>query len=322
MSYEWLKQHLRDVSFTTVSPFSEDRDEVLYKEAARHTEAVLEAGGKSLIPCGNTGEYYSLTDEERLRLVETTVDVVGDAGVVIAGVGGSTKEVIAQTRAYEDIGADGVMIHDPDHTYIHRDGVKRYYRQIAEATDLGVVMYKRGPEPSLPVISDLSTMDNIVGLKYAVNDIVGFSKAVRDVPGDIVFSTGIAERFAPAFKLEGAEGFTTGIGSFAPRVPLALHAALERGDWERALRIRDLARPYEDFREESGVGNSQAGANNVPAIKFGLELAGLYGGPVREPLVELTAVQRDRLQGYYEEMTGTDVVATSLERSSYDSKAA
>lgn len=312
MTYERLKDHLRGVSFTTTAPFSEDGEDVLYDEAARNTEAVLDAGGQTFIPVGNTGEYYSLTDEERRGLVETTVDVAGDDAAVIAGVAGSTKEVIAQIRAYEDVGVDGVMVHDPDHTYIHREGVRRYYRRIAAATDLGVVLYKRGPEPSLPVISDLSTVDNVVGLKYAVNDVSAFSKAVRAVPGDIVFSTGIAERFAPAFALEGAEGFTTGIGSFAPEIPLALQAALEREDWERALAIRDLARPYEDFREEAGADNDLSAANNVPAIKFGLESAGLYGGPVREPLVELTPEQEERLAEYYDEMTGTDIVAETL----------
>lgn len=312
MTYARLKDHLRGVSFTTTAPFSEDGEDVLYDEAARNTEVVLDAGAESFIPVGNTGEYYSLTDEERRGLVETTVDVIGDEGVVIAGVAGSTKEVTRQVREYEEVGVDGVMVHDPDHTYIHRRGIERYYRRIAEATDLGVVLYKRGPEPSLPVISKLSTLDNVVGLKYAVNDIGAFSKAVREVPGDIVFSAGIAERFAPSFALEGAEGFTTGIGSFAPRVPLALQAALERKDWERALAIRDLARPYEDFREEAGVENDQSSANNVPAIKFGLEAAGLYGGPVREPLIELTPEQKERLQKYYDEMTDTDLVAETL----------
>jgi len=302
MSHKKLKQHLRDVSFTTTAAFSEDGNDVLYEEVARNTESVLEAGGRSFIPCGNTGEYYSLTDEERLGLVETTVDVVSDDGVVIAGVGGSTKEAIEQARAYEEVGADGVMVHDFDHTYIHNQGIVEYYERLADATDLGIVMYKRGPALSLSAVSELSTIDNVVGLKFAVNDVAAFSKMVREVPGEIVFSTGIAERFAPAFALEGAEGFTTGIGSFAPEVSLALQEALEAEDWEQALKLRDLVRPYEDLREEAGTGNEFAAANNVPAIKLGLELAGLYGGPVREPLVELSAEDKQRAESYYDRL--------------------
>ncbi|WP_254533990.1 dihydrodipicolinate synthase family protein [Natrinema gelatinilyticum] len=309
MSHKRLKQHLRDVSFTTTAPFSEDGSDVLYEEAARNTEAVLDAGGRSFIPCGNTGEYYSLTDEERLRLVETTVDVVGDDGAVIAGIGGSTKEAIEQTQTYEEVGVDGVMVHDPDHTYVHSQGIVEYYERLADATEIGIVMYKRGPALSLPAVSELSTNDNVVGLKFAVNDVAAFSKMVREVPGDIVFSTGIAERFAPAFALEGAEGFTTGIGSFAPDVSLALQEALEAEDWERALEIRDLTRPYEDLREEPGANNEFEAANNVPAIKHGLELAGLYGGPVREPLVELSEEDKRRAETYYEQLAEAEFAA-------------
>ena len=87
--------------------------------------------------------------------------------------------------------------------------------------------------------------------------------------------------------------------------------ALRREDWERAREIRDLARPYENLREEAGSNNSFSAANNVPAIKYGLELAGLYGGPVREPLVELTDEDRRRAEEYYERLTEADLAPSA-----------
>lgn len=311
MTDERLKQHLRDVAFTTPVPFSENGTEVLYEEVEKNVKAILEAGGRTIIPGGNTGEYYSLTDAERLGVVERTVDTVQDDGAVIGGVGGSTKEAIERVQQYEEAGVDGVMIHDVDHTYIHREGLIEYYQAIADSTDLGLVLYKRGPELSLPVVSELSKIKNIVGLKFAVNDIEVFSNAVRKVPGDLVFTTGIAERYAPAFALEGAEGFTTGIGSFVPKVTLALQDALKEEDWERALAIRDLIRPYEELREETGPKNELSSANNVPAIKYGLELAGRYGGPVREPIVELSQEDKQRAKQHYEEMVTADLIQTA-----------
>lgn len=307
MTYQRLKNHLRDVAFTTAAPFSEDGDEVLYDELAQNTEYVLDAGGKTFIPCGNTGEYYSLTDEERVGLVETTVNTVGDEGVVIGGVAGSTKEAITLIEQYEGVGADGVMVHAPVHTYIHQQGVKEYYRRLAASTDLGVVLYKRDSKLPVSVIGELASMDNVVGLKYAANDINGFSEVVSEFSDDVVLSTGSAERFAPAFAFEGAEGFTTGIGSFVPDVSLALMDALREGNWNRARRIRDLVRPYENLREEAGPNNSHSSANNVPAIKYGLELAGLYGGPVREPLVGLSEENKRRVEEYYERMTEAEL---------------
>ena len=307
MSYGRLKEHLRDVAFTTAVPFDEDGDAILHDELRRNTRAVMDAGGRTVIPCGNTGEYYSLADEERVAVVETTIEAVGDDGVVVAGVGGSTDDAVERIREYERAGADAVMIHGPDHTYIHRHGLVDYYRKLAESTDIGVVLYKRGPEISIPVVQELSTIENVVGVKFAVNDVNEFSKMVREVSGDVVFSTGIAERFAPAFALEGAEGFTTGIGSFVPDLVLALQDALERGDYERALELRDLARPFEDLREETGPNNDLSAANNVPVVKYGLELAGRYGGPVREPIVELSADSKRRAEEYYERIEDADV---------------
>lgn len=307
MRYTRLKSHLRDVAFTTVVPFTQSGDEILYDKLQENIERIFEAGGRTFIPCGNSGEYYSLTAEERLRIVEETVSIVRDDGVVIAGVGGSTKDTIEDIRQYEAVGADAVMIHDLDHTFVHQDGIINYYKEIAETTDLGIVLYRRGPELSIPVLKELSTEENVIGVKFAVNDVNEFSKAVREVPGDVVFTTGIAERFAPTFALEGAEGFTTGIGSFAPKVSLALQDALRVEDWERALSIRDLVRPFEELREGAGAGNKFESANNVPAIKYGLELAGLYGGPVREPIVELSEADKRRAETFYEQIVEADV---------------
>lgn len=309
MNYESLKQNLRGVAFTTAAPFREDGDELLLDQLTRNTEHILDAGGKTLIPCGNTGEYYSLTREERIAMVETTVDTAGDDCAVIGGVAGSTKEAIELIEAYDRVGADGVMVHDPDHTYIHQQGLVEYYQRLADSTDLGIVLYKRGPELSLPVLEELAPLENVVGLKYAVNDIKGFSEAVNALSDDLVLSTGIAERFAPAFALEGSEGFTTGIGSFVPEVSLALMDALQREDWERAREIRDLARPYENLREEAGPENNLVAANNVPAIKYGLQLAGLYGGPVREPIIELSEADKRRAEEYYEQLTEAELTA-------------
>lgn len=303
MTYEYLKEHLQDVLFTTPTPFSDDGTEILHDEIGRIVRAVVDAGGRSFIPCGNTGEFHSLTREEREAVVETTIDAVGDEGAVIAGVGGSTKDTIGQIAAYEELGVDGVMVHDLDHTYRHQQGIIEYYRKLATSTDVGIVLYKRSNDITLEVLTQLAPVENVVGLKYAVNDVKAFSKAAAQLSDDLVFCTGNAERFAPSFSLEGSKGFTTGIGSFVPETTLALHRALERENWERALEIRDLLRPLEDIREETGTENTIGVANNVPVVKYGLELAGLHGGPVREPIVELSEEDKERVERHYQRIS-------------------
>ena len=300
MAYDELKERLRDVAFTNPTPFSENGEEILHDELATNVEWIVDRGAEVIIPCGNTGEYYSLSADERADVVATTAEAAGDA-TVIGGLGGSTKAALSLLTQYENAGVDAVMVMHPVHTYLHYDGIRRYYERIVEATDLGVVLYKRGPELTTTHLATLAEYDNVVAVKYADNDVKAFSEAVTDVEGDVVWSNGIAERFGPAFAIEGAEAFTTGIGNFVPEATLALAAALGEEDWAEARRIRDVLRPYEDLREETGGPNNEiAAANNVPAVKYGQELAGLYGGPVREPLVDLSGEDRERAEAYYD----------------------
>lgn len=204
MSYEALKEKLRGVAFTTATPFSENGEEIRYDELERNVTVIEDAGGRLFIPCGNIGEYYALTDEQRVAIVKATVDA--------------------------------------------------------------------------------------------------FSQAVERVPGDIVWSNGIAERFAPAFAVKGAVGFTTGIGNIVPTATLEFMDALRDGEYERAKEVRNALRPYENLREETGGNNPFSAVNNVPAVKYGMELAGLYGGPVREPLVELSEADKARTEQYDDEI--------------------
>jgi 4-hydroxy-tetrahydrodipicolinate synthase len=293
---------LSGVAVTPTTPFDRDGDSVLYDELRRNTEFLVDAGIPTIIPCGNTGEYYSLSGEERLRIVEETVDAVGGDAAVVAGAGGSTKEVLSLADRYASFGVDGVMLMHPGHTYVHEEGLLEYYQKIAAATDLGLILYKRGPELTDELLARLSELENVVAVKYAVNDVCGFSNVVETATGDVVWSVGLAERYVPAFAVEGAEGFTSGIGNFVPEVPLALMDALQEGDWERAKRVRKLARPMETLRESAGSNNRFANANNVPTVKYGMELADLYGGPVREPLTDLTEEDRRRVEEYYGEI--------------------
>lgn len=298
MTYDELRENLRNVGFTTATPFTEDGSQVRYEAIETNARTLYDAGARVFIPCGNTGEYYSLSSSERVKVVKTTVNALPTDATVIGGAGGSTKTTTGLLEAYEAAGADAAMIMYPRHTYVHEEGLIDYYRTLASTTELGIVVYKRGPLLTEPVLDSITSLDNVLAVKYAVNDIKKFSGLVESISGNVVWLNGVAERFAPAYALEGAEGFTTGIGNFVPTPVLALSRALSEEDWQRAKRIRTVLRPFEDLREEDGGTVSFSSAKNVPSVKAGLDHQGLYGGPVREPLVDLSTEDRDRVSDY------------------------
>jgi len=303
MKPDALKPYLKNVAFTTPTPFNQDGSEVLSEKIKVNLAPILDEGGELFIPCGNTGEYFALSHDERIDVVEAAVKATGDGAAVVAGAAGSVPTVLSLADSYRQVGADGLMVMHPNHPYKHEQGLLEYYWTIADRSELPVVIYKRGADLPDSTIAELSTHDHIVGVKYADSNIKAFANVVREADGDVVWINGIAERYAPAFALEGAEGFTTGIGNFVPGPTLALEEAISNRDWDRAKRIRDVLCAYENLREESGEANLLNAANNIPAVKFGMELAGLYGGPVRSPLVDLSQRDRNRARDYYEEMS-------------------
>jgi 4-hydroxy-tetrahydrodipicolinate synthase len=306
MNQTELRESLRNVAFTTATPFTDDLAAVDHDALRENLAAVESAGGELYVPNGNTGEYYSLTPEERIEVAETTAAAVD--GCVIAGASGSIEQVIDYAQSYDDAGINGVMIMHPAHPYKHEVGLTSYYTEIADRSPIGIIIYKRGRDLPNDVLVDLAAHDNIAGIKYADADIKAFSRITRNCDEDVVWINGIAERFAPAFALEGAEGFTTGIGNFVPEETLALEAAIESERWEQAREIRDELEPYEALRDEAGANNSLDSAYNIPAVKTGLDVAGLNGGPVRPPLVDLDGADVERAHDYYQRISNLNTV--------------
>lgn len=298
-----LADSLCEVAAGLLTPLDEQNtDDIRYDELASTTEWLHANGINLFLACANISEYHSLTHKERVESVRVVCDALGDDATVLGGAGGSTKSAIDLAQAHVDNGADGIMVMPPDHTFKHEAGVVRYYHRIADAVDVGVVPYIRGMEATVRMLDWITDHENVTGIKWAVPDIELFAECVEQADEDMVWICGMAEPPAPAYYLEGADGFSAGVTNFEPRLGLELFDALEAGNYERAKRLRNLSQPLMNLRAESGEDNVYASANSVPVLKRCLDLAGRYAGPVREPLVELSEADRERVDDRYEEL--------------------
>lgn len=296
-----VRESLRGVAVGLLTPFDEDR-EIDHWRIEENAQSLYESGVNTFLAVANISEYHSLSPEECISVAETSVDALPSDACVLAGVGGSTAEARKLIRAYDDVGADAMMIMPPDHTYIHEEGLLQYYRELAVVTETPLVPYVRGFDPSVNYLAELTRIESVVGIKYALEDPVKLGAAVRAGADDVVWVDGLAEPYAVSFWAEGVEGFSAGVSNFRPEVGLELFDALSDGDWGRARALRDSCLPYQNFRDESGTDNTIPGAVSVPAVKKGLELAGLHGGGVREPLQPLTDEEERRVENLYEQL--------------------
>jgi 4-hydroxy-tetrahydrodipicolinate synthase len=287
MDLEKLKNAVRGVSVTTATPFSEDLAEIDQRGMEGNLKYLSDHGVTYVVPCGNTGEYYSLSEAEWKQVVDITLASVRSKMVVMPGVGGSLGTAINQTKHAESAGADMVMVMYPQHVFRSEEGLLEYYRGILDAAGgIGVVLYKKGPLLTDAILSRLAGHERLVGVKYAFGRIVDFARTVQVVGNEIVWSCGTAERFTPFFWLAGARGFTTGLGNFAPKVSLMMFQALKSGDYSEAMRIQRMIAELEFLRE------GREAANNVPVVKAALDHIGLTGGRCRPPLHSLDEAEK------------------------------
>ncbi|OLZ65946.1 dihydrodipicolinate synthase family protein [Streptomyces sp. IMTB 2501] len=279
VTFETQRAALADVVAIPVTPFAADGsvDTGAHRALLRR---LLDGGIRTLTPNGNTGEFYTLTPEERLLVTELTIDEAGDRSVILVGVGHDLPTAIASARHARDLGAPMVMVHQPVHPYVSAAGWVDYHRAIAESVpELGVVPYIRSDRLSGARLAELADhCPNVIGVKYAVPDAARFAAFARDAGLDrLVWVAGLAEPYAPSHFSAGATGFTSGLVNVAPAVSLNMMEALRSGDYPAAMKVWEQIRRFEELRAAHGS------ANNVTVVKEALAALGLCRRDVRPP---------------------------------------
>ncbi|MHA1964170.1 MAG: dihydrodipicolinate synthase family protein [Candidatus Thorarchaeota archaeon] len=288
MDHDKFKEVLSGFSVTTVTPFSDDLSQVDVDAISINTEFLVKNEVPLIIPNGNTGEFYSLSEDEWKTVLSASVDATRTKSMIMSGVGHSTTTAVAQLNTVRNLGVAAVMIHYPQHVFVSEEGLLGYYRTLLEAAkDLNVVLYKKGPLLTDTMLEKLMTYENLVGVKYAFGRIVDFSRTVHKLGHKIVWSCGTAERFAPFFFLAGAKAFTSGLCNFAPQVSKRMFDALKMSDFDEAMKVQKMITSIEDLREGRGV------ANNVPIVKAAMDHVGLKGGLCRPPIHPLSDEERN-----------------------------
>jgi len=290
VDHEELAGRLRTVHAINVTPFREDGG-VDYSLLERNVEFLISSGLGVVVPCGNTGEFYALSVEEARAVTRFVVERVGGRATVLAGIGYDLGTAREMALAAQEAGADAVMVHQPVHPYLMTEGLIRYYTGIASSIEIGVALYIRNEAIDREVLSRVAEIDNVLAIKYAINDLPRFADLVQSVEAPIVWICGTAEMWAPFFFTAGAEGFTSGLVNIAPEMSLSMLDGLRRGDSEAVRALWRRVAPMEKLRAKNHS------ANNVSVIKEAMSLAGLPAGRVRPPLAELDeADRRDLIQ--------------------------
>ena len=257
-----------------VSPVDADgtiRNDVL----GRFCDDLIKAGVHGLTPLGSTGEFAYLTAAQRARVVQTTIEAGGGRVPVVAGVAStSTLDAVAQAKAYQRLGADGILAILEAYFPLQDAQVESYFRAIADSVDIPVVIYTnpqfQRSDLTLDVIARLAAHPRIRYIKDASTNTGRLLSIMNRSAGLKVFSA--SAHIPAAVMLIGGVGWMAGPACVVPQQSVALYEHCRAGRWAEAMDVqRRLWRINEIF----------ARFNLAACIKAALEIQGYdVGDPV------------------------------------------
>ena len=286
---EELKLCLRGLIGFGVTAFHDDFS--INAEALRQNASTLAETCDVVVPLGNNGEIFSLSPAEQKLVGHAVAEEVRRRKPVVVGVGFCVPVARDLAQAAESYGADGVLALPPHLTQVSDDGLFEYYRAIASAINIGMVLFQTPTlnfSPSL--LGRLSRIPNIVGLKDEHGDMKQFVRQLAAVGDRIELLCGVGEILAPSYFALGVRAFTSGLVNFMPQTPLKILEHLRNGRLQQAVQIvQEETIPIFDLRRK------RPGYSTV-VIKEAMNLCGINVGPVRPPLAPLLSEDLEDLR--------------------------
>ncbi len=257
----------------------------------RLCDDLIRSGVHGLTPLGSTGEFSYLSNAQRAAVVQTTIEAARGRVPVVAGVAStSTADAVAQAKAYQKFGADGILAILEAYFPLGEAQVESYFRAIADAVDIPVVIYTnpqfQRSDLTLDCIARLSAHPRIGYIKDASTN-TGRLLSIMNRCGDAIGVFSASAHIPAAVMLIGGVGWMAGPACIIPRQSVELYNLCKAARWDEAMALqRRLWRVNEAF----------ARYNLAACIKAGLAIQGYDVGDPIAPQAALTAEERETVE--------------------------
>lgn len=282
---------LKGILPAMVTPFNPESGGVDESALAALTDRLIEAGVGGLVPCGSTGEFQTLSRQERYRVTEVVVAAAKGRVPVVPHTGAlSTSEAIELSQHAEGVGASAVMVVPPFYEAPPWSDIVEHYRDIAEAIDIPIMLYH------IPSAHGYALNAEQIG-KLAEIDGVDF---LKDSSANLVQLTELMQRYSEKIQVfngwdtltfyglaAGTPAAVWGAANFIPDLCVELFdTVFGRGDLVAGRALWERIWPICRFLEEEGY---------AARVKAACDLIGHSAGNPRLPLREVSASDRARL---------------------------
>jgi 4-hydroxy-2-oxoglutarate aldolase len=289
-----MDKNLSGIFAPVTTPF-DSKGEVAYDKLIDNMKFYAKSSLKGYLALGSNGENKSLTSSEKEKVLATIVKNKGAGQVVMAGcIFESTKETIEFAKIAESNGADYITLLPP--SYFKKEMTDpvllKYFSDIADSVKKPCLVYNApqfcgGTVLSVGLIKDLAKHPNIVGVKDSSNaaNIEGYLFAVRDsfnvMPG--------SANFMLSALVMGANGGVISLANIFPEITCDLYNLIINKKYEEAFKLNEKILL---------INKNVSGSGGVAAVKYAMDLAGLYGGSPRLPLLPIGDDLKKKISDY------------------------
>src|SRR6187200_1467827 len=273
---------------------------ILTDVLGRLASDLIKAGVHGLTPLGSTGEFAYLNRTQREAVVKATIEASVKKVPVIVGVASTaTADAVEQAKAYQKLGADGILAILEAYFPLKDTQVESYFRAIADSVDIPVVLYTnpqfQRSDLSLDVIARLSEHPRIRYIKDASTNTGRLLSIMNRAPRMKVFSA--SAHIPAAVMLIGGVGWMAGPACIVPRQSVRLYDLCRAGKWDEAMALQ---------RKLWGLNEAFARFNLAACIKAGLQFQGYDVG---EPVPPQPALSPDERKIVEKTLSELDVPA-------------
>lgn len=283
-------ERYRGIMSATCTPLDADGN-VLLNAVREHVEAQLGAGITGIVPIGGTGEFISLTDSQRLQMLEATVEAVRGRVPVIASVlHPGLQDTVKSARDYLKAGADAVMVVTPYYYRPTQAGIADYFRRINDAVDGDLVLYEipyRTGVSLLPeTVQRIVEQTRTVAMKACNPDLSQQMRVFEAVGQRISILTGEEAVFPLHIGMGAVGGMLAGSNIF-PRVWTRIFELASAGKLADASALHTKLRPATDALYSEP---------NPGPLKAAMNLLGMRAGSVIAPMLDASEACIERLK--------------------------
>ncbi|RUL55751.1 MULTISPECIES: 4-hydroxy-tetrahydrodipicolinate synthase [Lysinibacillus] len=268
------------IATAMITPFNEDG--IDYETVERIIEHLIANGTDTIVVCGTTGESPTISEEDKLKLIDFTVKKVNKRIPVIAGTGDNETEFsIELTKKAENLGVDGVMLVAPYYNKPNQRGIFAHFEAIAKSTTLPIIIYNIPGRTGINIlpqtIVSLSKLPNVRIVKEASGNLDQMTEILANVSEDTYVYSGDDGLTLPLLAI-GGRGVISVAAHVVGNEMQAMIRAFEEGRHQEAAQIHQALLPL--------VQQLFANPNPVP-VKYAMSKFGFNVEKVRLPLVEL-----------------------------------